>query len=482
MVRPERRPAETGGHLRVVSVARLPLRPDTLIVPLALTATSLAAWQAVGTPGLVVAGVAALMYAVITLSNLLAGVAIFTVLTFPESLPDFASASTVAKPAGIVLGFSWVLLTLSRRGDVPLLARDEPVLALVAGAFLVWAAASTLWAMNPEVALSYLSRLVQVVVLFAIVYTAAGSARGLRVFVWALLLAVFGTVVYGLATSSYHNDRLHGIFDANYLAAHLVACIALSGFMIAASPRVGVRLLLAVMFVTYGVAFLLTQSRGGLVAFGVALVAAIALAGRFRPHLIVVALLLVATAVGYYGLIAATEVRQRVTDFSAEGSAGRTDHVSISLEMIRDHPLGGVGIGNYPEVETRYVAQDIDVLIPEYVLERKLEAHNTYLQTASELGIPGLVLYLALAVLTIAVGLGAVRRFESRGDFTSAYLARGMIVAAVGLFASYVFFSGLVEKPLWMILGALAAMRLVARGTETPPNGESSDGLSPVAT
>jgi O-antigen ligase len=65
---------------------------------------------------------------------------------------------------------------------------------------------------------------------------------------------------------------------------------------------------------------------------------------------------------------------------------GRTAELTAAWEMFADHPLVGVGYGNYI------------VLYPEYARESGIDlrsternAHNLFLATAAETGIAGLI-------------------------------------------------------------------------------------------
>jgi O-antigen ligase len=84
--------------------------------------------------------------------------------------------------------------------------------------------------------------------------------------------------------------------------------------------------------------------------------------------------------------------------------------------IIADHPLFGVGAGNYSVAAKRY-----GVLDPEH--QPFDHAHNVPLTFAAELGIPGLLVFLWFAV---ALARLAVRAIRARGD-----PARGPLMLAV---------------------------------------------------
>lgn len=61
---------------------------------------------------------------------------------------------------------------------------------------------------------------------------------------------------------------------------------------------------------------------------------------------------------------------------------------SLGLNAIREHPLMGIGFGNY----TKLTYADFG---------RELEAHNSYISIAAETGLPALILYLSIILVTL---------------------------------------------------------------------------------
>jgi O-antigen ligase len=90
----------------------------------------------------------------------------------------------------------------------------------------------------------------------------------------------------------------------------------------------------------------------------------------------------------------------------------------IGLEMLREHPLTGVGANNYdaayPEARARFSqkhsSSSLIAMDEEMLVER---AHNEYVQIAAELGLVGLIIFLAFCVSLIVVAWRALRRSRS---------------------------------------------------------------------
>jgi O-antigen ligase len=422
--------------------------------------------EALTSPRITVAAAVGLVLAAIVLKRLLVGVVLFTIITFPSSLPSSFGIATLAKPLGLLLLFSWVLLLAARRQDVSSLIRDHWVLAVGVISYMIWALLSASWATDPTATLTSGSRLVQVVVLLFIVYSVVRTPSDLRVMAWTYLLAALATSGFALATGVTSAGRITGgIVDPNFLAGEMVVALVLGGFMLAITTNWRTRLLLLGILTTCGAAFIRTQSREGVIALLIAFLLAILVAGPHRSRIVAMVLIVSALGVTYYAKLAPESLRVRITGISSQDSAGRTDIWRLAARAGARRPILGVGLGNFPVVSPRYVSSTTNLMSAQYGLNG-LVVHNTYLETFSELGLVGL----ALLVVTLGAALAAagrgVRRLSPSDRQTSA-IARGLIVGTVALLVQYTFVSAEYEKQLWILLGLLAAIpAVVARAGE----------------
>ncbi|HZS06240.1 MAG TPA: O-antigen ligase family protein [Blastocatellia bacterium] len=84
----------------------------------------------------------------------------------------------------------------------------------------------------------------------------------------------------------------------------------------------------------------------------------------------------------------------------------RRDIWGATLQMIRDHPFAGVGLGAFPLAYTRYD--------PSSGSMRVEQAHNDYLQIVADTGITGGLIALAFIVLLFVRGFAAARTRDPR--------------------------------------------------------------------
>ena len=136
-----------------------------------------------------------------------------------------------------------------------------------------------------------------------------------------------------------------------------------------------------------------------------------------------------------------------------KATSDRSRRITLTAKVFAHHPIAGVGIGGQPRA-TQKLATHFGPL-------QNFVSHTTPLTVAAELGIVGLLLYLA-ALAGAARALDAVRRRHQ---------ALGLSLAAVflALFVHSLAYSGFFEDPItWLVLGIAAAFREPARVSPRP--------------
>ena len=132
---------------------------------------------------------------------------------------------------------------------------------------------------------------------------------------------------------------------------------------------------------------------------------------------------------------------------AADPTTGRSHFWRGTLEMIKDHPLLGVGLGAFSDAYPRY-----DTGGGTYRLE---QAHNDYLQILSDAGIVGGLLGLVFVVALFRV---AFRRVQSRDKFRRG-VALGALSGCAGVLV-HSFFDFTLHTAanglLFLVLAALA--------------------------
>ena len=151
---------------------------------------------------------------------------------------------------------------------------------------------------------------------------------------------------------------------------------------------------------------MLTQSRGAMVALGVAVVMLPLMSRRRGRDLLLIGLVLGAAALvapkdvwTRLAGLANVSVQSDMVGVDPEGSAqSRWEIWKIAGAELRAHPLTGVGIGMMPE-RNRLAALQQGL---QWEVRGQRDTHSTYLRVAAETGYPGLLLYLAMWGIVIA--------------------------------------------------------------------------------
>jgi O-antigen ligase len=169
--------------------------------------------------------------------------------------------------------------------------------------------------------------------------------------------------------------------------------------------------------------------------------------------------MLVVTGFGviYYVLIAPPEALSRITQFSSGGGTGRTDLWAVAWRIFRDHPLIGIGAGNFPVVEPTYAVQNLNITRIDFVVDVPHVTHNTYLQVVTDTGLIGGLAFLLIVLAALGGAWRAARAFGRQRALRLEVMTRGLIVGSLGTLAAFMFISAEYEKQLWVLLAMLAS-------------------------
>jgi O-antigen ligase len=409
---------------------------------------------------------------------------VLLVATIPiENLLVFGGLGT-GRAIGVTVFGAWFIRKIVHR---------EPWRRVVAGAFfptaiafLVWVLLSGLWAEYPTVVKSGFVRLAQMVLLALITIDLADSEQKLDLIIKSLVL---GTLV--AASITFYQGEILGARRAgnevsggvNETAIMLVTALPLGFYLLRTAGSFVWRLTGMVFVPVCAVSVLTTYSRMNLMLLAPLLCLLFLLTLRERQARSWLLILAVVGGVGAAFLVPWDRLRERADTISTyvdqtlqlEDSqttqSARGYHLLVGLQIARDHPLLGVGYGNYG-YEFRDVYQ-FQIPGGEKVWESPRNPHSAYVGIAADLGAIGIAIWLALLGACVAriVRAWRIARRAPAKDLLPLVETVGIMLAlhviAYGWYTSHQ-----VDKLLWMImamsvvLGGLAVQYV--GGVETP--------------
>lgn len=169
----------------------------------------------------------------------------------------------------------------------------------------------------------------------------------------------------------------------------------------------------------------LSLSRGAWLATGIVLVILAAMRWRWG-WLAGFAVAIGGGAVAYF-LGVERFVQLLVYSSSTGGIESRIEIWSRALYMIQDFPFTGIGLGSFGPVA--------DMLYPFFLFQPStvFHAHNLFLQIAVDLGLPGLIAWLAIFLCMLRLSWRLYRLGRSNSDCWIAGLGAGLLCSQVAL-------------------------------------------------
>jgi O-antigen ligase len=362
--------------------------------------------------------------------------------------------------ATVALLVGWVASRRARGRSLRVGVADRTAM-LAVGLLLVWLTLSMAWASERSLAWGEAKSWYVAAAAFFVIANAMASPRNIRILVLAFVVGALVSILVGLtghggltttadALDLATRQRFAGgQGDPNYLAAGLVAAIALAAGLLPSIRDPIARLGLVASIVAIAAALAATESRGGLIGALVAIVAAIILARRQRLQAAVFGVCAIAAAGAFF--LASPSALDRVTSFNAGGN-GRAELWKVGWRMTEAHPVTGVGLAGFQPEAKNYVREPGSLEFVRLIVDEPHVTHNVYLQQLAETGVVGLVLLLAVIGASLGAAARAARRFDALGEPALATLARAVIIASIGFLTASLFISNSTDKRLWILL------------------------------
>jgi putative inorganic carbon (HCO3(-)) transporter len=272
--------------------------------------------------------------------------------------------------------------------------------------------------------------------------------RGTRTLLYAPSLRVDNAFTsYFRVSSVFKDPSLFGRYLALGIAVLVVAYLL---------GRVRLEIATALLAISFAALWFSYSQSSMVTIFVVVALSALATGTRRMRQVVLVLAAAIALAAG---AVVGFHVRH---DSAQKSTSGRSRLVSVTWQVFRNHPLAGVGVGAQPKASREEGALRL--------IASRNRSHTTPLTVAAELGVLGIIAYLAF-LSGAAQALFAVARRDR---------ALGLSLAAVFLTLAVhsLFYSGFFEDPITWGSLAVAGAALAARPRRVGP--ATGDGNRPA--
>jgi hypothetical protein len=221
------------------------------------------------------------------------------------------------------------------------------------------------------------------------------------------------------------------IEDPNELAIAVVTVIAIAFAFFERSRSGRALALLAATFALAGVCAVLTRSRTGQLVFAAVL-------GTWFLRRFGLRGAALATALALPILLLGGRAGEEATASAME----RVDAWYAGLQMLRGSPVLGVGLNQFTEYH-------------------HLTAHNSYVLTAAELGLPGMLLWTSVLYVSLKIPFRALVAARGAGGGVPPVAVSwsvAMLAVLAGLLMGMLFLSYAYKEVLWLYLGLTGAL------------------------
>lgn len=320
------------------------------------------------------------------------------------------SVGTIGRVLGIIVATFWAINVIYTRR-----VRMHATFAVLAGAFLLWSLLSIMWSADSAAAISDVTRYLFLVVMVVVILDVYNSEErvhlGLQSFVLGaavgviVLLAAF--FMAGGFEGSFRRLSVPG-YNPNRFGGILAIALPLSVYLLY-HQRDGLRWLAVIngVFIPLaGFGVMLTGSRQAMVALAPTVLLLLYL-GVSDGQSVLTGVVGVATIGGLLSLpfVLPERLTDRIMSIPEEITSGtlggRGPEITDAVSLIMATPFHGVGAGN-----------------------RLASPHNTYLRIGMELGLVGVILFVAVLGLT-AMALMRIER--GRAALFAVFAAWGLV-------------------------------------------------------
>jgi len=265
--------------------------------------------------------------------------------------------------------------------------------------------------------------------------------------------------IYADAATANGISRIGGtLVSANTAGSYISLLLAPAFGVLIAQQKLVYKWLALAAFVFGMVALVLTGSRGAWVAtfLSFVILGSYALRKGWLNFKVAGTGIFVSLLIG---LIFSGPLYERIFGYDFGSAISRAQQYDVAIQIIKDHPVLGVGVNNYFNALRQYLMWNPDREVFRWVV------HNKYLLVWAETGIFGLLFFLMFLGSTIRQGFRAMQ--FNHPSFSP--IALGFAAAITGQMV-HMFFDVFHSRPqvqsLWLAAGLVMVLERISRPDE----------------
>ncbi len=388
------------------------------------------------------------------------------------------SSITFAKIFIGLLIIAWVTNTLLSKDPKPLMRLKDSPLFILGLLFLFFSFFSVINAHNTDIFVKQLVRRLSNVTLFFLIINVITRKellyKALAVLIFSYVLvgltglyelssgesilkAVWGdddtALEYTLESDTFRVSGPGG--DPDFHAVSVIFPTLIAGtflFMTASRFR---RSLIVLFIILMLVNILGTGSRGGLLSLliGGGLMWFFTEMRWKYTTAVIAAVVLALFILGFAVLNPNVPTERYIGQSGGKSLLYRIGFTKMAFSMIKDHPIAGIGTGNFPSEYNRYM--NGNPIVPR---DHPYWTHNSFLQAWAENGIFGFIVYVMLYLFSAKLMFDVI--MSTKDHFT-----RSLAVLLLSVVASYFFFAGtsnvLENENYWLVFALVTVVNLI---------------------
>lgn len=387
------------------------------------------------------------------------GLLLFILFMFPSRVLPIATGVSVLKVFFVMALGAYIINSLLKgKITVPEIDKVSLAIYILAGVVTM----SLFYSIDLRLSFHEISTFIMVILIYLLIASLVNSSSDIRLVQQCLMISAIISVFFMFFAWTAGGFMRKGAFEAdpNFFALSLIMTIPITINEVSLTKSKLWKVLSAVMFLVIIFATLATFSRGGLVTL---IVVMIFMFSKTKKSVLFVLPIIIISGFAFAIFVSTATIQveplglasgQRISALVYRLSAMRS-----AFHVFMDHPLFGVGVGNF----IRYYHQ-YSILPSSYSV---FVAHNMYLEILANLGLIGFIPFSSIIILSYIATLRAQKAARAKGNTTMCGLAKvcqGMLLTFIvgGLFLGTQFY-----KHFWIAL----ALSVV---TEKVTNKESS--------